>query len=142
VTGTPGRPPITGGSMNRIERSPLQIWQDRLRANELAYQFSPDAGRAVFYPRLVCPYGGTAPLEWRVSSGRGTVYSISRVHPVKGDPYPVALIDLDEGFRMMSTVEGALGEPEEIGRRVRVTFRPAEGDDAPPLPVFIWEEAQ
>lgn len=128
--------------MNRIERSPLQQWQDHLRAGELAYQFSPDTGRAVFYPRLVCPHGGTAPLEWRISAGQGTVYAISNVHPVKGDPYPVALIDLDEGFRMMSTVTGARGEPDEIGRRVRLTFRPAETPEAPPLPVFEWQVAQ
>lgn len=128
--------------MNRIERSPLHLWQDHLRAGELAYQYSPDTGKAVFYPRVVCPHGGTAPLEWRVSAGLGTVYSISRVHPVKGDPYPVALIDLDEGFRMMSTVEGAQGEPDEIGRRVRVAFRPAEDENAAPVPVFVWEDAQ
>ncbi len=127
--------------MNSIERSPLIQWQDHLRAGRLAYQFSPDTGRAVFYPRLVCPHGGKAPLEWRVSAGLGTVYSISRVHPVKGDPYPVALIDLDEGFRMMSTVDGATGEPEEIGRRVRVTLRPAAAEGAAPLPVFVWEGA-
>lgn len=132
--------------MNRITVSPLVAWQDHLRAGQLAYQFSPDAGRAVFYPRLVCPFGGKAALEWRISAGLGTVYAISRVHPVKGDAYPVALVDLDEGFRMMSTVDGAEGAPDEIGRRVRVTFRPAApgaaGDTAPPLPVFVWEEAQ
>ncbi|MBN9084410.1 MAG: hypothetical protein BGP04_12645 [Rhizobiales bacterium 62-17] len=130
--------------MNKIERSPLQVWQDHLRAEELAYQFSPDANKAVFYPRLVCPHGGKAPLEWRISAGRGTVYSISRVYPIKGESYPVALIDLDEGFRMMSTVEGATGEPEEIGRRVRVTFRAVAGEAdklPPPLPVFVWEDA-
>lgn len=128
--------------MNRIDVSPLVAWQDHLKAGKLAYQFSPDADRAVFYPRLVCPYGGKAALEWRFSAGLGTVYSISRVHPVKGEPYPVALIDLDEGFRMMSTVEGALGEPDEIGRRVRVTFRPALAEGEAPLPVFVWEDAQ
>jgi len=128
--------------MNRIERSPLGQWQEFLRARELAYQFSPDTGRAVFYPRVVCPYGGTAPLEWRISKGQGTVYSISMVHPVKGDPYPVALIDLDEGFRMMSTVIGAAGEPGEIGRRVRVSWRDADAETNVPAPVFVWEEGQ
>lgn len=127
--------------MNTIERSPLAQWQDYLREGKLAFQYSPDAGRAVFYPRLHCPFGGTAPLEWRVSEGRGTVYSISRVHPVKGDPYPVALIDLDEGFRMMSTVEGAEGEPHEIGRKVRLKLIAADSEDAAPVPAFVWEDA-
>lgn len=128
--------------MNTIEKSPLALWQDHLRAGQLAYQYSPDADRAVFYPRLSCPYGGQAALEWRISSGRGVIHSISMVHPVKGDPHPVALIDLDEGFRMMSTVETALGQPDEIGRRVVLRLRPPATEGAPPLPVFIWEEAQ
>jgi len=127
--------------MNTIEASPLQQWQDHLRAGQLAYQFSPDTGRAVFYPRLVCPHGGLAPLEWRISAGQGTVHSISMVHPVKGAPYPVALIDLDEGWRMMSTLEDAAGTPDEIGLRVRLRLRPSASEDEPPVPVFVREDA-
>ena len=93
----------------------------------------------MFFPQLVCPFTGTTALEWRVSAGLGTVHSISLVHPVKGAAYPVALIDLDEGFRMMSTVEGALGTVDEIGRRVALFFRD-EPDEAPPSPCFRWQE--
>lgn len=127
--------------MNKIDRSPLAIWQDHLRAGKLAYQFSPDTGRAVFYPRMFCPFGGKAPLEWRSSAGLGAVYSISRVHPIKGEPYNVALVELDEGFRMMAAVEGALGAPDEIGRRVRVVLRPQE-DGVVPLCAFEWDDAR
>lgn len=126
--------------MNTIEASPLAIYQEHARAHQLAYQYSPDAGRAVFYPRLNCPHGGTAPLEWRISAGKGAIHSISLVQPVKGDPYTVALIDLDEGFRMMSTVIGATGEIAEIGRRVRLGFRPALEEGAAPEPIFEWED--
>src|SRR5690242_9461887 len=108
----PARFDPSGAIANQIDRSPLAIWQDHLRAGQLAYQFSPDVGRAVFYPRMLCPFGGKAPLEWRISAGLGTVYSISLVHPVKGEPYNVALVELDEGFRMMTALEDARGVPD------------------------------
>ena len=52
------------------------------------------------------------------------------------DPYNVALVDLEEGFRMMSRVEGVPAEEVEVGMRVtlRVDW---EGDD--PAPVFVLE---
>lgn len=126
--------------MNSITASPRAIWQDHARKGELAYQWSPDARRPVFYPRLVCPHGGMAPLEWRVSAGKGAVYSITLTYPVEGDPYPVALVDLDEGFRMMSRVVGATGDPSEIGRRVTLRFVEEAGGDTP-VAVFDWEDA-
>ncbi|GGA67336.1 hypothetical protein GCM10011385_21550 [Nitratireductor aestuarii] len=128
--------------MTRIEISPLQRWQDYLREGVLAYQYSPDADRAVFYPRVLCPFGGKAPLEWRVSSGRGSIYSISLVHNPKADPHAVALIDLDEGFRMMAIVEGAAGTPDEIGRRVVVRIGQPTAEGAAPTATFRWENAE
>lgn len=125
--------------MNSIDISPLQRWHDYLREGILAYQFSPDADRAVFYPRVICPYGGAAPLEWRVSAGRGTVYSISLVHSPKADPHAVALIDLDEGFRMMAIVEDANGSPDEIGRRVVARIERPTSEEVAPVAVFRWE---
>ncbi|ANS80071.1 hypothetical protein SGUI_2675 [Serinicoccus hydrothermalis] len=52
----------------------------------------------------------------------------------------MALIDLDEGFRMMSTVTAGDGSAVAIDDHVRVEFRPA-GEDAP-LPVFVLETAR
>src|SRR5205085_1348377 len=51
-------------SMPETAQSPLAIYQAHLDKGELAYQWSPKAGRAVFYPRLVCPYSGSTELEW------------------------------------------------------------------------------
>ena len=79
----------------------------------LLYQWNRAAGRAVFYPRVL------PGLEWRESAGAGTVYSATTIRPRGEDPRDVALIDLDEGFRMMSRVVG--GEVR-IGMRVRVAF--------------------
>jgi uncharacterized OB-fold protein len=119
--------------------SPLTTYIAHLERGELAYQFSPSTGGAVFYPRVIAPKTGKADLEWRVSKGLGTVHATTVVHPQKGDPYNVALIDVDEGFRMMSRVEDIAPAQVRIGLRVKFRTHPAEGDDAP-YPVFTPAE--
>lgn len=111
--------------------APYARYVQHLKAGELAYQFSPAAGRAVFFPRVRCPYTGQDSLQWRISAGIGTVYSTSVVYPRKGEPYNVALIDLDEGFRMMSRVEAADPLQVAIGQRVRFRAAAEEGLDDP-----------
>lgn len=118
-----------------VTESPLATYHRHLRCGQLAYQFSPAAGRAVFFPRLVCPFSGSSALEWRISQGRGTVHATTVVYPREGDPYNVALIDLDEGFRMMSRVEGLAPLDVRIGLRVQVRVVPQPGEE-PPLPLF------
>jgi uncharacterized OB-fold protein len=122
--------------MDRLSKSPLATYQAHLDRGELAYQWSPQANRAVFYPRVSCPYTGSDRLEWRVSGGFGTVYATTVTHPREGTPYNVALIDVDEGFRLMSRVEGVAPETVEIGMRVRFRVHHLEGDE-PAYPVFV-----
>jgi uncharacterized OB-fold protein len=122
--------------MERMTESPLALYLAHLEAGELAYQWSPAANRAVFYPRVVCPFSGSDRLEWRVSSGLGTVYATTVTHPREGAPYNVALIDCDEGFRLMSRVEEIAPDGVRIGMRVRLRIhRPGGGE--PPCPVFV-----
>lgn len=93
-----------------------------------------------YYPRSIVPGDGAAELEWVAASGKGVVYSTSvvRQRPEKGGIYNVALIDLDEGPRLMSRVEGIDPEAVTIGMAVVaeidrsgdspfLIFRPAEG---------------
>ena len=102
--------------MEWIEQSPLAVYQAHLKKGELAYQWSPEAGKAVFYPRVICPFTGSDRLEWRVSAGLGSVYATTVVHPAReGTPYNVALIVCDEGFRLMSRVEEIPPEAVRIG---------------------------
>jgi uncharacterized protein len=104
--------------MPNNQDSPFKTYIDYLERGELAYQFSPDAGRAVFYPRVLCPFTGSDRLEWRTSKGLGTVHATTVVHPPEGRPFNVALIDCDEGFRLMSR-EGAL-PPRSQHRQARI----------------------
>ncbi|MBO0763318.1 MAG: OB-fold domain-containing protein [Hyphomicrobiaceae bacterium] len=116
--------------------SPLTTYLDHLERGELAYQFSPIAGRPVFFPRVLCPFTGSDRLEWRVSKGLGTVHATTVVYPQEGKPYNVALIDCDEGFRLMSRVEDIAPEAVRIGQRVRFrVHRPGGGEAL--YPVFV-----
>ncbi len=121
--------------MANAPSSPLGVYLEHLAKGELAYQFSPDANAAVFYPRVICPTTGSDNLQWRVSKGLGTVHATTVVTPQKGDPYNVALIDVDEGFRLMSRVEDIAPLDVRIGMRVKFRVHAAEGDE-PPYPVF------
>jgi uncharacterized OB-fold protein len=125
--------------MPETAASPLTTYIAHLERGELAYQFSPSADCAVFYPRVIAPKTGADDLEWRVSKGLGTVYATTVVHPQKGDTYNVALIDMDEGYRMMSRVEDIAPTAVKIGMRVKFRVHPAEGEE-PPYPVFTPAE--
>jgi uncharacterized protein len=126
--------------MANAEESPLTVYIAHLKRGELGYQYSPSLGRAVFYPRIIAPVTGAADLEWRVSKGLGTIHATTVVHPQKGEPYNVCLVDVDEGFRMMSRVEDIAPTAVKVGMRVKFhTFTP-EGDEDP-YPVFTPAEA-
>ena len=118
--------------------APGNVYQDRLREGKLAYQRCTNCSSAVFYPRVLCPVCGGGVLEWRESVGRGTVYATTAVHSRDREPRNVVLVDLDEGFRMMSRVEGVPAEEVEIGARVRFEARQGEVDE--PVAIFVREE--
>jgi uncharacterized OB-fold protein len=125
--------------MSAVAVSPLGVYQAHLRDGKLAYQFSVEAGKPVFYPREICPYTGSGRLEWRMSAGLGTVYSATTVHVRNGAPYNVSLVDCDEGFRLMTRVEGLAADQVRVGLRVK--FAGALEDDGDPYPVFRPVEA-
>jgi uncharacterized OB-fold protein len=116
--------------------APGEIYERYLESDTLGFQRCSACGEAIFYPRVVCPVCGGTDLEWEVSSGRGIVYATTAVYRREADPYNVVLVDLEEGFRMMSRVEGVPAESVEIGMRV-VLRVDHEGDE--PVPVFVPE---
>ena len=119
--------------------SPLARFRAHLERGELAYQFDPASARAVFYPRVLGPGTGNPELEWRVSAGLGTVHAVTVIAPRGEPPYNVVLVDMDEGFRLMSRVEDLPADAVRIGMRVRA--RVHQGAEAPPYPVFVPEAA-
>jgi uncharacterized OB-fold protein len=119
-------------------RAPAEVYRRYLQGGKLGFQHCEDCSSAVFYPRVLCPFCGGASLLWETSSGRGTVYATTAVFRRDAQPYNVALVDLEEGFRMMSRVEGVPAEEVEVG--MKVTFAVRTGEDGP-VAVFELEDA-
>lgn len=120
------------------EGAPAEVYRRYLEGGELGFQRCRDCSSAIFYPRVVCPVCGGGSLVWETSGGSGVVYATTAVYRRDGEPYNVALVDLEEGFRMMSRIEGLAAEEVEIGIGVRFAVR--EEDDGP-VAVFLAEEA-
>jgi uncharacterized protein len=117
------------------EPSPRLGFEQGLEAGELRFQRCGGCGRAVFYPRVLCPFCGSGELAWEASAGEGTVYATTAMPRREGDSRLVCLVDLDEGFRVMSRVDGVAAEEVAIGDRVRLAIVPGDGD-APPVAAF------
>jgi uncharacterized OB-fold protein len=112
--------------------SPNGVYMDYCQKDQLAFQRSP-SGKAIFYPRIVEAKTGEG-LRWELSQGLGTVYSTTVIYSRDEKPYNVALIDIDEGYRMMSRVEGVEPEHVRIGMRVQVQMKTF--DDGKKYPIF------
>ncbi len=87
-----------------------------------------DCGKHHFYPRSVCPYCHSDKLGFHTVSGRGEVHTFTIARRPAGPtfaddvPYVVALIELEEGPRMMSRIQTDDPEKVHIGAKVEVTF--------------------
>jgi hypothetical protein len=106
-----------------------QPFWDGCAAGELRIQRCTDCGKSYFYPRPVCPDCGSANVEWFTASGRATLYSYvinHRAAPGFADdgPYAIAVVQLEEGPRMMSNIRGLPATPEalELDMPLQVTF--------------------
>jgi uncharacterized protein len=126
---------ITLEEMTSAE-APALTYRRHLENGKLGYQRCTDCSVAVFYPRVLCPVCGGRALEWRESAGRGTIYATTALYSRDRDPRNVVLVDLDEGFRMMSRVEGVAAEEVAVGMRVRFEVR----QEDEPVAVFVLEE--
>ena len=96
--------------------------------DELLYQRCDACGHVQFYPRRTCVACQAGDLAWLPSKRKGTIYSFTVVQrpanrAFDGDvPFVIALVDLDEGFRMMMNVIGDDRLSAAIGRRVNIVF--------------------
>jgi len=100
--------------------NPEKEYVEHLAAGRFMIQKSRSTGGHVFYPRVAEPGTGATDLEWVETCGRGTVYSTTVIRQKPPTPnYNLALIDLAEGPRMMSRVEGIAPEAVKIGMAVK-----------------------
>jgi hypothetical protein len=115
------------------------FWAGTL-AGELRIQQCNSCGRHYFYPRPFCRYCQSADAAWRTATGNGRLVSyVINYRPTPpadpGEPQVIAIVELDEGPRMLTNIVGVTPEPGNLplDSRVQVEFE-ARGDQA--LPVF------
>jgi uncharacterized OB-fold protein len=136
VTVTDARTPLVDGDS--------QPYWDAIAEHRLTVQRCSDCHRFVFYPRAICPYCHSMRLEWQAVSGAGSVYSFTVSRRASSSefadelPLVVILVDLDEGYRMMSNLVGKDALAVQCGDRVRIRFEETSGGQV--LPVFTRQE--
>ena len=115
-------------------------WWEALARHELYFQRCRGCGTDRLYPRALCPACLSSATEWVRASGRGTVYTftVTRQNQAPGFreelPYVLAIVELEEGPRLMTNVIGCAPDAVRIGMPVEVVF-----DDVTPevtLPKF------
>ena len=110
------------------------------REHRIVIQRCNSCGEHQFYPRGGCSHCLSSELEWREASGNGTIYSYSvnhrAPHPGFADdlPFVLAIVELEEGPRMMTNIVVSDPDSVTIGMAVTVTFD--DVTDQVPLPKF------
>jgi len=105
------------------------FWEGTAKG-ELRIQKCDDCENKMFPARLYCTNCMSQKLSWVRASGKGNIYSYSvayeyppaRVAKFLSTPYIIALVDLDEGVRMMTNIIECKPEDAKIGMPVEVKF--------------------
>lgn len=110
-------------------RGPEAEYFYQLAQGQLRVQQCNACAKHIFYPRMLCPHCGSTDLRWTTPSGRGAVYSYSVIagKPGTDTDYNVVLVDLDEGVRMMSRLEGIANDKIAIGMPVQAKVEVTDG---------------
>ena len=109
---------------------------DGLLAGELRLQHCKQCNEYQYPPESFCYHCPSTDLEWEAVEGNGSVYSFiivhQRYHPAFGDrlPYNVAIIELDEGPRLIANVLDVGDKGVEIGMRVRPRIEQLDDETA------------
>ncbi len=115
-----------------------EFFWEAATGHRLVAQRCSDCGVVRHPPRPMCPHCGSLATEVTELSGRGSVYSYALLHhpqnPAFEYPVRAALVDLEEGIRMVTNLVGMETAEIEIGMMVTVTFVPTAGGNA--VPVF------
>ena len=117
-----------------------QAYWDGLRDRKLLMPRCDACGKYWFPPSLLCPHCNETKWTWTSTSGRGRIFSYVVYHRVyhpgfaEEVPYAVAVIELDEGPRMVSNVIGIAPDKLTCDLRVEVVYQPIT--DTVTLPKF------
>jgi hypothetical protein len=110
-----------------------QPFWDGLARHALLFQRCARCGGCTHTPALVCAHchAPASELAWEESNGRGTVYSWTVVWrpqtPAFTVPYAPVIVDLEEGWQMLSSLIGCPPEAVRVGLDVMVDYHAVAG---------------
>ncbi len=112
-------------------KGPDQLFQRALAEGEILLPKCDDCGAYHFFPRVLCPHCHGTAISWKQAGGKGRVHTttVVRRKPERGGDYNVCVVELDEGVRMMSRVEGIA--PGEVVIDMPVTAFVVEAEGVP-----------
>lgn len=116
-----------------------QHFWDGTQAGELRLQRCNDCAHVYFPPRPFCPSCSSKQVSIFVASGRATLASYiinQRSHPAFDGPYSIAIVQLEEGPRMMSNVVDCAQTPEALELDMPLAVKFETVSDAITLPMF------
>ncbi len=93
---------------------------DGLKERKLLLPRCADCGHTFFYPRVLCPRCHSRAIQWIQASGRGRLYAFGIAHQSFNrafkvpPPYVLAMIELEEGPRMVSNLINIEADPSVV----------------------------
>lgn len=123
-----------------VANADSQTYWNAAREGRLVIRKCNTCGQLHFMPRYLCPACWSDNLDWIDAAGTGRVHSFSVIRRASDPafasrvPYVVALIELDEGPRMMANILGDDALDVAIGDPVKLTFE--DRGDGSQLPQF------
>lgn len=123
-----------------------QFFWDGINSHELRIQRRPDG--TLQHPPVPAVWADKdAPVDYVVASGNGTVYSYVVHHapkvPGRSLPFVVALVELEEGVRMLGELRNIDPSEVQIGLPVRATYIDfPDSDVSPAWTLYAWEPAR
>ena len=123
-----------------------KFFWDGVNAHELRIQKRPDG--SLQHPPVPAlwadPKREVAPSDYQVASGKGTVFSFVVHHapkvPGRTLPFVIALVELEEGVRMLGELRGVDPATVEVGMPVRATYIDfPENNVGPAWTLYAWE---
>jgi uncharacterized protein len=119
---------------------------DGLKQGKLMIPRCGACGHAFFYPRVLCPKCQSRDIKWFQASGKGRLHAFGIGHQVFNKalkiptPYVLAMIELEEGPRMMSNLVNVPADAKSVkcDMPVQVVFHKLTDD----MTISLWEPAR
>ena len=105
-----------------------EFWES-IKQHKFIIQKCKKCSKYIFYPREFCPYCLSSNLKWVQATEYGTIHTYSIIYRPpfsafkENIPYNIAIIELDEGVRLMGTIINCNNNEIKIGRKVKIVFK-------------------